>query len=80
MNTIHNPTRRGIHIPVLNGTVWAGQTVEVTREQALALEHSSILVVHVDEPPKRKYTPRGSKIAETTSAPAVETRNGDADE
>jgi hypothetical protein len=45
--------------------------------QAEALEHSTILVVHVDEPevtPRRTEVLRGSKIAETTSAPITETR------
>jgi hypothetical protein len=74
---VHNPTRRGIFVNVLNRTIWPDQTLIVSREQAESLKNSPILEVDLEEesePATRRTVARGSQRVETNAAPEYETR------
>lgn len=73
MPTLHNPTDQDLDCPLISEVVPAGESVEITDEQAAQVNTVSG-VWRVSAPPVRETVKRGSKRAEVTSAPAMETR------
>lgn len=76
MPRLHNPTEYRLSYDRIGSLLAPGETVEITDEQADALEHNTVFVVErkLSSKPERKTVKRGSKRAEVSKAPVRETR------
>lgn len=73
MPELTNPTDQDLYCDALAEIVPAGESVEVSDEQAARI-NTACGVWRVSAPPVRETVKRGGKRAEVTSAPAMETR------
>lgn len=73
MPQLTNPTAQDLYSHVLGEIVPAGQSVEITDDQAERINTASGIWT-VTAPATRSLSKRGGKVAETSSAPDMETR------
>lgn len=74
MPQLRNPTEYRLSCPLVgDGFIEPGEAVEITAEQADALQDGAVFIVDRSAP-KRETVKRGSKRAEVTKAPERETR------